>query len=71
MVRRLNRAKQNVPLGDLGVTVPAMLEEIQQQLGLTAHDPEVTALKQAVNPSELMQQIEKEVDYLEETPAAE
>jgi len=32
VVRRLNRAKQPVPLGDLGVTIPAMLEEIQLAL---------------------------------------
>jgi len=32
VVRRLNRAKQPVPLGDLGVTIPAMLEEIQVTL---------------------------------------
>jgi len=32
VVRRLNRAKQPVPLGDLGVTIPAMLEEIQVAL---------------------------------------
>jgi prolyl-tRNA synthetase len=32
LVRRLNRAKQTVPLGDLGVAVPAMLEEIQAAL---------------------------------------
>jgi prolyl-tRNA synthetase len=31
-VRRLNRAKQTVPLGDLGVSIPAMLEEIQEAL---------------------------------------
>jgi prolyl-tRNA synthetase len=32
IVRRLNRAKQQVALGDLGVAVPAMLEEIQDAL---------------------------------------
>ena len=32
VVRRLNRAKQQVPLGDLGVAIPAMLEEIQAAL---------------------------------------
>src|SRR6202011_488564 len=32
VVRRLNRAKQTVPLGELGVAVPAMLEEIQGAL---------------------------------------
>src|SRR3979409_999084 len=32
LVRRLTRAKQTVPLGDLGVAVPAMLEEIQAAL---------------------------------------
>jgi uncharacterized membrane protein len=48
-----------------------MLEGIQQHLGIPGHDPEVTALKQAVKPEQLMQQIEKEVDYLEETPTGE
>src|SRR5436853_2268293 len=38
VVRRLNRAKQNVPLGDLGVTVPAMLEEIQAALFTRARE---------------------------------
>ena len=38
LVRRLNRAKQNVPLGDLGVTVPAMLEEIQAALFTRARE---------------------------------
>jgi prolyl-tRNA synthetase len=32
VVRRLNRVKQQVPLGDLGVSIPAMLEEIQVAL---------------------------------------
>ena len=32
VVRRLNRAKQQVPLGDLGVAIPAMLEEVQAGL---------------------------------------
>src|SRR5438128_9864958 len=32
VVRRLNRAKQSVPLGDLAVTIPSMLEEIQEGL---------------------------------------
>jgi prolyl-tRNA synthetase len=32
VVRRLNRAKQTVPLGELGVAIPAMLEEIQAAL---------------------------------------
>jgi prolyl-tRNA synthetase len=38
LVRRLNRAKQTVPLGDLGVTVPAMLEEIQAALFTRARE---------------------------------
>jgi prolyl-tRNA synthetase len=38
VVRRLNRAKQQVPLGDLGVTIPAMLEEIQAALFDRARD---------------------------------
>jgi prolyl-tRNA synthetase len=38
IVRRLNRAKQQVPLGDLGVTVPAMLEEIQVALFTRARE---------------------------------
>ena len=38
VVRRLNRAKQNVPLGDLGVAVPAMLEEIQAALFTRARE---------------------------------
>jgi uncharacterized membrane protein len=45
-----------------------MLEEVQKRLGLADHDPEVAALKQAVKPEELMEQIEQQVDYLEETP---
>src|SRR6202165_1615379 len=32
VVRRLNRVKQQVPLGDLALAVPAMLEEIQEAL---------------------------------------
>jgi prolyl-tRNA synthetase len=32
VVRRLDRAKQAVPLGELGVTIPAMLEQIQEAL---------------------------------------
>ena len=32
VVRRLNRAKQPVPLGDLGVSIPAMLEDTQGAL---------------------------------------
>jgi prolyl-tRNA synthetase len=32
VVRRLNRAKQTVPLAELGVAIPAMLEEIQAAL---------------------------------------
>jgi prolyl-tRNA synthetase len=32
VVRRLNRAKQTVPLNELGVAIPAMLEEIQAAL---------------------------------------
>ena len=38
VVRRLNRAKQAVPLGELGVTIPAMLEEIQVALLTRARD---------------------------------
>ncbi len=38
VVRRLNRAKQPVPLGDLGVTIPAMLEEIQVALFARARE---------------------------------
>jgi len=38
VVRRLNRAKQPVPLGDLGVTIPAMLEEIQVALFTRARE---------------------------------
>ena len=32
VVRRLNRAKQTVPLGELGIAIPAMLEEVQEAL---------------------------------------
>jgi uncharacterized membrane protein len=45
-----------------------MLEQIQKRLGLADHDPEVAALKQAVRPEELMEQLEQQVEYLEETP---
>jgi len=38
VVRRLNRAKQPVPLGDLGVTIPSMLEEVQEALFNRARD---------------------------------
>jgi prolyl-tRNA synthetase len=38
VVRRLNRAKQPVPLGDLGVSIPAMLEEIQAALFTRARE---------------------------------
>jgi prolyl-tRNA synthetase len=38
LVRRLNRAKQTVPLGELGVAVPAMLEEIQTALFTRARE---------------------------------
>jgi uncharacterized membrane protein len=36
----------------------AMLEAIQQHLGMGGHDPEVAALKQATEPEKLMEQIE-------------
>ena len=49
----------------------AMLEQIQQRLGLTDHDPEVAALKQAVKPEQLMEQLEQQVESLEETPKGE
>src|SRR5437667_423179 len=32
VVRRLNRAKQTIPLGELGVAIPALLEEVQGAL---------------------------------------
>jgi prolyl-tRNA synthetase len=38
VVRRLNRAKQTVPLGDLAVTIPSMLEEIQEGLFTRARE---------------------------------
>ncbi|TMC45927.1 MAG: proline--tRNA ligase, partial [Chloroflexi bacterium] len=38
VVRRLNRAKQAVPLGELAVAIPAMLEEIQEALVKRARD---------------------------------
>src|SRR6267143_4114096 len=38
VVRRLNRAKQTVPLGDLGLAIPAMLEEIQAALFTRARE---------------------------------
>jgi len=38
LVRRLNRAKQTVPLSELGVAVPAMLEEIQAALFTRARE---------------------------------
>jgi len=38
VVRRLNRAKQTVPLGDLVVTIPSMLEEIQEGLFTRARE---------------------------------
>ncbi len=38
VVRRLNRAKQTVPLGDLAVAIPAMLEEIQAALFARARE---------------------------------
>ena len=38
VVRRLNRAKQQVPLGDLGVAIPAMLEEVQAGLFTRARE---------------------------------
>jgi prolyl-tRNA synthetase len=38
VVRRLNRTKQTVPLGDLGVAIPAMLEEIQAALFTRARE---------------------------------
>jgi len=36
----------------------AMLDAIQQHLGIGGHDPEVAALKQATEPEKLMEQIE-------------
>jgi uncharacterized membrane protein len=36
----------------------AMLEAIQEHLGMGGHDPEVAALKQATEPEKLMEQIE-------------
>jgi prolyl-tRNA synthetase len=38
VVRRLNRAKQTVALGDLGLAIPAMLEEIQAALFTRARE---------------------------------
>jgi prolyl-tRNA synthetase len=38
VVRRLNRAKQQVALGDLALAIPAMLEEIQAALFARARD---------------------------------
>jgi prolyl-tRNA synthetase len=38
VVRRLNRAKQTVPFNELGVAVPAMLEEIQAALFTRARE---------------------------------
>jgi len=32
VVRRLNRAKQAIPLGELGIAIPALLEEVQEAL---------------------------------------
>jgi prolyl-tRNA synthetase len=38
VVRRLNRAKTTVPLGDLAVAIPAMLEEVQTALFARARE---------------------------------
>jgi len=38
VVRRLNRAKQTIPLGELGVAIPAILEEIQAALFARARE---------------------------------
>jgi prolyl-tRNA synthetase len=38
VVRRLDRAKQTVPLGELGVAIPAMLEEVQAALFTRARE---------------------------------
>lgn len=45
-----------------------MLETIQQQLGIREQNPEVEALKQAVEPEKLMAQIEVQVEHLEQCP---
>jgi uncharacterized membrane protein len=45
-----------------------MLEAIQQRLGMGDHDPEIEALKQAVHPERLMEQIDVEVERLEQQP---
>jgi uncharacterized membrane protein len=46
----------------------ALLEAIQQRLGVGEPDPEVAALKQATEPEQLMAQIESQVERLEEEP---
>jgi prolyl-tRNA synthetase len=38
VVRRLNRAKQTIPLGELAVAIPALLEQIQEALLKRARD---------------------------------
>jgi uncharacterized membrane protein len=45
-----------------------MLEAIQERLGIGDNDPEVQALKQAVEPEKLMEQIAVQVEYLEQNP---
>jgi uncharacterized membrane protein len=45
-----------------------MLEALQERLGIGDHDPHVQALKQAVEPEKLMEQIEVQVEHLEQNP---
>ncbi len=40
----------------------AMLEAIQQPLGIPAGDPEVAALKQATEPEKLVEEIRRHVE---------
>jgi hypothetical protein len=47
----------------------AMLERIQQHLGIGQHDPEVAALRKATEPERLVEQIEQHVERQESDPA--
>jgi uncharacterized membrane protein len=49
----------------------AMLDNIQQHLGIAAHDPVVQAMKEATEPERLVEQIEEHVGGQEKVEKAE
>jgi uncharacterized membrane protein len=48
--------------------VLSVLDEIRNHLGIGRRDPDLVGLKTATEPERLLQQIEKQVEHLEESP---